>query len=456
MTNIEKQHIINENNLSAEFYFTSLLQETFACGILSESNIEKIQTQCLEFLSFKSERYNGGESSSIRVEVAENIMKSNLYTIGLYLKSWPDADRAVSALKTVTIPEMYQKGREIIDDKLQAAKHSYKLAQDNKLYTINYTYNATINDSGIGIFFKEYNPDYEAHEFPASIDYQLCNPVTDLVGVEFIEKYLENLFLENEFCNNFAAEDIHHLLCGYDEGYQDLLINIFEHVLTAALGCLLARHNVVKLDISTDEIQLLYNELSTYNDHSLALAVYKASEQVFEELNITSPSLRRYIEKSLPQITSNIAQAIKTNNLHKVFVSPFNPDLKPRIKFSSGVKMADEDYRNLIDELLLCRYSPDKLGLIKERVKSFDDLEDILFDAHLSGEEINLVFSVLEDVEIAALVSRHPFISDIQAVDLSEAEQSLRLYLKNYIDRLPPDRQEQVFEIMARLEESIV
>lgn len=456
MTNIEKQHIINENNLSAESYFTSLLQEAFACGILSESNIEKIQMQCLEFLSFKSERYNGGESSSIRVEVAENIMKSNLYTIGLYLKSLPDADRAVSALETVAIPEMYQKGREIIDDKLQAAKHSYKLAQDNKLYTINYTYNATLDGSGIGIFFKKYNPDYEAHEFPASIDYQLCNPVTDLVGVEFIEKYLENLFLENEFCNNFAAEDIHHLLCGYDDRYQDLLINIFEHVLTAALGCLLARRNVVKLDISTDETQLLYNELSTYNDHSLALVVYKASEQVFAELNITIPSLRRYIEKSLPQITSNIARAIKTNNLHKVFVSPFNPNLKPRIKFSSGVKMADEDYRNLIDELLLCRYSPDKLGLIKERVKSFDDLEDIMFDAHLSGEEINLVFGVLEDVEIAALVSRHPFISDIQAVDLSEAEQLLRLYLKNYIDRLPSDRQEQVFEIMARLEESIV
>ena len=61
------------------------------------------------------------------------------------------------------------------------------------------------------VSFKFYNPDYAAHEVMASIDYQLCNPVTDLTGVEFILKYLENLFIENEFCSYFDAEDIHHL-----------------------------------------------------------------------------------------------------------------------------------------------------------------------------------------------------------------------------------------------------
>jgi len=123
----------------------------------------------------------------------------------------------------------------------------------NKLATIHYTYNATLND-GIGSFFASYNPDYEAQETPASIDYQLCNDVGELAGVEFIQRYLEHLFLENEFCGNFAAEDIQHLLCGYDKEYKDLLINIFEHVLTAAVGCSLANRSVVKLDITGEEI----------------------------------------------------------------------------------------------------------------------------------------------------------------------------------------------------------
>jgi hypothetical protein len=451
MANIEKRHIIDRNKLSSENYFTSLLREAHAAGLLSGSDIENIQLQCLQFLAHKCQRHNGGESSSIRVEAAESIMKSNIFTIGLYLKSLPDADRAAGELRAEAIPVLYQKGRKIIGDRLQAAKHLYKLAQKNKLSTINHTYNATLSDNGLGTFFKKYDPDYEAHQFPASIDYQLCRPVIDLAGVEFIEQYIENLFWENEFCSNFAAEDIHYLLCCHDEEYQDLLINIFEQVLTAALGCLLAGRSVLRLAVSREELQLLHNALSSHDQRSLALTVHRGGGKVLEELNIASPSLRSYIEQSLPKITANIAHAIRTNNLDKLLAISDRPESKPKIKFSSGVKMDDADYRKLIAELLLCRYSSDKLALIRERVKAFDDLEDLLFDAGLNEEEINSVFSILEDVELAALAGRHPFKADIEAVYLSEAEQALRSYLKSYMDQLPPGRQEQVFQLMARL-----
>ena len=355
MANIEKRYIIDSGSLSGESYFSSILREAYVCGLLSDLDVENIQLQCIKLLADKSERYNGGQSSSIRVETAESIMKSNLYTIGLYLKSLPTPDCAVDQLKTAMISEMYKKGRELINVKFQTAKHIYKLAQKNKLISFNHAYNATISANGIGIFFKSYDPAYEAHESPASIDYQLCNPVADLAGVEFMQKYLENLYLENQFCGNFAAEDIHHLLCGYDEGYKDLLINIFEQVLTAALGCLLANRDVAKLNISEKDIRRLLNEFLKYDDYTLTLKIGKVTEKMFEELKITDLSLRRYIEKSLAKITAAIIYAVKTNPFSKVFVSPINPDLKPKIHFLSGTKMDDEDYRKLIKELLLCR-----------------------------------------------------------------------------------------------------
>jgi hypothetical protein len=448
MANIEKRHIIDNNNLSGEAYFASIMQEAYACGLLNEYELENIQLECIKFLADKCERYNGGESSSIRVEAAESIMKSNLYTIGLYLKSLPDADCAVSELKTAMIPEMYQKGRKLINAKLHTAMYLYKLIQRNRLVTRNYTYNATLSDNGIGSFFKSYNPDYEAHESSASIDYQLCNPVTDLAGVEFIQKYLENLFFENEFCRNFAAEDIHHLLCGYDEGYKDLLVNIFEQVLTEALGCVLANRSAVKLDIPEEEIWRLNNELLETDDHSLAMEIRQAAEKLIEELNVTNSSLHSYSEKSLYKITPAILNAVKTKTLGKVFVVPANPDLKPKIRFLSGVRMNDEDYRKFIDELLTCRYSSDKLELIKEKVKSFVDIEDIMFDAQLNEEEITSVLGILGDVELAAMIKKHPFKPDIQAVDLSEAEQALRSYLKSYIYQFTADRKEQIFKIV--------
>jgi hypothetical protein len=244
MANIEKRHIIDSNKLSGEFYFNSILQEAYTCGLLNESDLENIQLQCISLLAYKSERYNMGESSSIRVETAESIMKSNLYSIGLYLKSIPDPDYAAAELKSEKISELYERGRKLIYSRFREAKHIYEMVQRNKIEIPNHSYNSTLSENGIGIFFKSYNIEYEAHDIPASIDYQLCNAVNDLAGIEFIQKYLENLYLENEFCMNFATENIHHLLYGYDKGYPDLLINIFEHVLTAALGCSLANRNI--------------------------------------------------------------------------------------------------------------------------------------------------------------------------------------------------------------------
>ncbi|MBZ2174634.1 DUF6179 domain-containing protein [Schnuerera sp. xch1] len=451
MANIEKRHIIDSQNLSREFYFNSILQEAYNCELLDDYDIEKIQMECMRLLSCKSKRYNFGQSSSIRVETAKSIMKSNLYTIGLYLKSLQDADYAVKELKNIGIFELYERGRKLVSTKLHTAKHIYKLVQKNRIATMNYTYNATLGENGIEIFFKSYDPDYEAHEFPASIDYQLCNPVTDLVGVEFIQKYLENLYLENKFCKNFAAEDIHHLLYGYNKGYKDLLINIFEHVLLGALGCSLVNCNIIKLNITEKDIRYLSDKLLKYDDNEIALKVYKAIKRILKELNIINPSLRDYIKKSLPKIISNIINGVRTDNLGKVFARSINQELKPKIYFLSDIKMDDKDYRKLIDELLVCRYSSDKLALIKEKVKSFGDLEDVLFDAQLTTEEIISVFKNLEDIEMAAMIERHPFNSDGQAVDLSETEELLQFCLKRYVDQLPKDKQEEIFEKVDHL-----
>jgi len=451
MTNIERQHIINSNKLSGEFYFNSILQEAYTCRLLNENDLENIQMQCINLLAYKVERYNMGESSSIRVETAQSIMKSNLYTIGLYLKSLLDPDQAVVELKTVDIFELYERGRKLINTKFKAVKHIYHMVKNNKINTPNHSYNSTLSEKGIGIFFKSYNLEYEAHEIPASIDYQLCNPVSDLIGIEYIEKYLENLYLENKFCMNFAPENIHHLLYGYDKGYKDLLINIFEQVLTASIGCSLANRNIRELNISLDDIQSLYNELIKYDNHTLMLKINSAIEDIFEELNIKNPTLQRYIEKSLPKVVSNIENALKLNTLGKVFITSVNPNLQPKIHFDSGVKMEDEEYRKLIEELLICRYSSDKLKLIKEKVKSFDDLEDVILDAQLEEDELVSLFNTFGDVEIAAMIKRYPFASDIQAVELSEAEQKVRLLLENYIKQLPTDRQNQILQIAEHL-----
>jgi hypothetical protein len=453
MTNIEKRHIIDTGNLSSGEYFASLLQEAYNKGLLSDYDLERLQLECISFLGYKCERYNSGDSSSIKVEKAESIMSSNLYTIGLYLKSLTDAEAAVEALKSEKIEEMYKRGRELIKSRMEAARKLYILARNTRLDTPNYTYNATLSDEGIGSFFRLYDPDYQAHETMASIDYQLCSPVEGLAGVEYIQKYLSRLCLENEFCGCFAPEAVHQLLSGYDMGYKDLLLNIYEQVLTGALTCILANRSVYSLYASEADVVRLQNKLGQLEDEQIAAVITKAAGKLKEELHITKPSQRGYIVKNLPKLTANIINAVRMGTLCRTFVTSVDPGLKPKVRFQSGKKMKDEEYRELIYEILACRYSSDKLAIIKEKIKAFADFEDVLFDAELAREEIIAAFRIIGDVELAVLLKHHPPTEAVRAVDLSEEELKLRECLKSYMEGAAPERQLHIKELVEGLEE---
>jgi hypothetical protein len=88
---------------------------------------------------------------------------------------------------------------------------------------------------------------------------------------------------------------------------------------------------------------------------------------------------------------------------------------------------------------LICRYASDKIAIIREKVKSFGDFEDVLIDARLSEEESTQVFNILGDVEIAVLLKRHPFQSAIEAVELTGSRTIISVILKRYVEQLSAD-----------------
>ena len=64
--------------------------------------------------------------------------------------------------------------------------------------------------------------------------------------------------------------------------------------------------------------------------------------------------------------------------------------------------MENEQYRKVIGEIGQCRFSQDKIAIIKEHIHSLADLEDILLDADLIHEEVQAVLRELSFPEIAA------------------------------------------------------
>lgn len=442
MKEIERIGSIKKENLSGEFYFSSLLEEAQRNGLVSANDIEKLQYGCFVLLSEKINQFTNGESSSVPVETADLISKSILFTIGVALKSYPTPDDAVEALLNTEIGQLYFKGRRLIDKKIQAAKRLYLAMQKNMIFTDNITYKSILT-SGIKSFFKLYKPDFSAQEIHITADYPTFVPVKDLAGIEYIHKYIKSLYYENTFCRLFSNEDIENLLYGYASDYKDLVINIFGLVLTNALGRVLLEKPPLGLNISKEEAVELEERLSGLTKEQLYERVHEAYLTLCESLAIESEPLREYIENALPEISSVIYIACEKRIPKSVFIEFAYPDDTNEITFDFGQKMNNSEYRKIVDEINDCRYTSDKIAIIESGVNSLADLEDILLDAAFSDEESYEVFGLLSVYEIAALAKNYYALTENNN-DLSENEEKLRSRLKNYIEMLSDEKRAEI------------
>jgi hypothetical protein len=448
---IKKQTRIDVDKLSGEFYFQSLLQEAYVKGTLSPKESERIQLECLKLLADCTERFTRGKSSSVRVEIAQGIMASNLFTISIYLKSLPDVDAALFQIENEPIEKLYEYGFQVLKRKINVANYFFNRVCKSKLKTVNQAYNITI-DQGFKPFFENYEINFHAHEIPSDIDYQLIHPVTDLAGVEFVIKYLESLYYENLFCSYFDADIIHEVMSGYDPSYKNLLDNICAQVFQNALGCQLLNAPPDRLEFNPADLNALDKKLRNHNQLELQTQLKTAAQELITDLELTNPTLKKYLLASLPKITTTVYQGLATHSLNKVFVPRYNPNIKPLVHYNMGIKMPDTAYREMVTEFLSCRFFEDKLAIIKEHIKTLADMEDLLIAGELETSEAAMIFDLLEDIELAVLTKRHPLHPAIDAIDFAASEVRMQQNLDAYLRALPRERLAQILNLTTTLE----
>ncbi|PKM83238.1 MAG: hypothetical protein CVU89_00320 [Firmicutes bacterium HGW-Firmicutes-14] len=444
MTNIDKQHLIKRENLNRAQYFRSVLQEARRLNLLTDSEFNNIKMQTMQLLARQAERYTGGDSSSIKEETAQGIMQSVFYSIDVCLKSFPDADMSIGELKHKPLAELYRQGKKLVEAQLEYTKQMYNEIRNNCIATDNCAYNDTIQ-SAIPAFFSAYDVEFAAHDTPASIDYPLSNDKMELTGIEYIHDYLQKLLLENRFCKNFSNHDINSLLRGYDVHYQDLLINIFGLVLTNTIGCILAEKSVLKLDIQPFDKQYLQQKLVNMTKEQLDTILQDASEQLFKEFKISDRLLQNHITATALDFSPRIKNALGNNRLESVFISLKEKHPQGVVEFEDGRKMDDELFRRIADEVRQCRYTSDKIAIIKREIHSMTDLVDILEGSCLLGDEFSEVFQYLGDMELAWLLTKLP--ADTADADLhyTENEKDWHARLDNFLKEMNLSRRESIF-----------
>ena len=381
-----------DNNLYLE-----LLNDSKLVNISNEEK-EIIQIKLWELLGKVTERYTMGDSSSVPIEIAEELLKSVCF---LLKKEMIKSQAKIELLESEDLQGIWKNSWNTIEEDIKEGKTLLEEVIKTSVGIENISYNDTVMEIGKGL--KSYDFRFLAHEIPCSIDYQLSNPVSEeLQGIDFINEYLKRLLFENNFCNNFDKEKIIKVLKSYCEDYEGLLINIFEPVLTNVIGLHILKANIFDLEITNYEREILLDIFKEMTIEGIQEKLIECCNHICKDLKINKSYETEYMKATALNLLPRIEEGIKNNNLENIFLSFKIEENEVVDIFVDNKSMDDEKLRELIDEIRSCRFTKDIVTIIHNEVKSLDDLVQILNNC-IWEDELEELVNNLTEYEIEAL-----------------------------------------------------
>ena len=268
----------------------SEIQLTLGGDTLTPEEETRLHTRLWNLLAAQAKRKTQGDSTSLRMEDAQELLRSIQYTLSAFLLAQA---LPVRTLLTENVPAFFQAAQKTLLAQVETTHRLYLTAQAQ----VNTFDNRSLADTlaGIGQFFKRYDARLYAHEIPADIDYQLCQPVPETyLGVSYIHEYLIRLLIENSLITRFDSVRVLALLARACPDPFDLLINLYEPVAANVLGQALIQGGLTLLEVTPTEAMRIL-ALFTQSDATKANFMLRtASDVACNRFAITDTLSRQY------------------------------------------------------------------------------------------------------------------------------------------------------------------
>jgi len=186
-------------------YFGSLIKMSTEQGIISESTANALTLQFSERLATMCKAFMSEGSTSIRVEIAEDLFSSMMYSLNYYFNTNNNAETAIEAFQTLSFNEIYDKSLKSIDALKRKITHFHHLIIETRIPTDNFNYNLTVDIEIKKAIAAFYRANYFPHE-PVLFSYRVSHEETDDVGMTYIFDYCKKLLTENKLCRLFLGE----------------------------------------------------------------------------------------------------------------------------------------------------------------------------------------------------------------------------------------------------------
>lgn len=280
-------------------------------GVLSLREYQRIQGEMMELVQKQARLWTGGEGGSLPVEVAEKLLGSLLYVMGLELK-YGSLEEGLVRLKTQGAGEIFERGLEKVRRRVRICRHRWQYLKGQLFETSNRLYNDTVK-RGLGGFFKLYDSALDALELHITADYTPCLGRPEEGGIEFIESYISRLEAENAFCRCFLPERGEMLLGNVLPEIEEGTVNLFEQFLLGALVCTLAGENPRKLVVSAEGCAEVEKRLREQGD----LLVQEGWERLQGVLGLPK-KVREYGDFCLPAVGERMVSGARNGVLGRV------------------------------------------------------------------------------------------------------------------------------------------
>lgn len=276
-----------------------------------------LTSRLMELLAWQTQRYTMGESTSVTVETAQELLNSLWYTLTV---AADEMHTSYKRLLTDDLRPLAAQGQKILRDRLEQTKRLWTAVCKSAPPVENAYYSDTLR--GIGNYIKRYDLYYFAHQKPPCIDYPLLIPADEaLQGLDFTGRYLKNMLTENLILHRFDKDAAISVLCAAAPDYQEHYLNLCEQPLTNAFGLALIGKDGRKPYICREEQQMITETLRGRDGEKRRRLLCASANTLCDTMQIANAHLREYAAAFAESLLPRIEAAMTGGELSNIFIA---------------------------------------------------------------------------------------------------------------------------------------
>ena len=293
------------------------MNELMQSPVLSGEDAQALTLRLVDLLAWQTRKYTKGESTSVTIETAQELLSSLRYTLAVVTE---ETGMPYKRLLTEELPPLIRQGQAILQARLEQTKRLYAAVCQTAPDIRNGYYADTLR--GIDDYFKRYDLYFFAHLKPPCIDYPLLIAADEsLQGLDFTEQYLKRVLTENLFLRRFDGSAVRELLSAVDGDIEEAYLNLCEQPLINAMGLALLGRDARRLHIGDTEREEITTLLQGKTQEQRRRLLRGAVLELCGALHITDEWSRGYLTMFADSLLPRLDMALAAGDMSNVFIA---------------------------------------------------------------------------------------------------------------------------------------